>query len=185
MDVKTVCLAVLSRGPASGYEIRKQFETGPFRHFYDAGFGSIYPALGQLCREDLATVTLHAQEKRPDKKVYTITPLGRGRLSAAFSALPREDRLRSELCVMLFFAELVPPENAARIIDGRIAACEEMVRQLGTCAAADEPAPPGQRFVRGFGIALFEASARYLREHRDGLLNELRDSRAAVTRAAS
>jgi len=39
MDVKTLCLGVLNRGEASGYEIKKQCEEGPFSHFYAAGFG--------------------------------------------------------------------------------------------------------------------------------------------------
>ena len=42
MDVRTLCLGVLSMGSASGYEIKKRLENG-FGHFYDASFGSIYP----------------------------------------------------------------------------------------------------------------------------------------------
>src|SRR3546814_8991519 len=34
MDAKTLCLGVLSRGAASGYEIKKAFEEGPFSHFH-------------------------------------------------------------------------------------------------------------------------------------------------------
>src|SRR5690606_26574731 len=33
MDVKTLCLAVLFREEATGYEIKKAFEEGPFAHF--------------------------------------------------------------------------------------------------------------------------------------------------------
>ena len=45
MDTRSICLGVLSMGEATGYEIKKLFEDGPFSHFYDAGYGSIYPAL--------------------------------------------------------------------------------------------------------------------------------------------
>jgi hypothetical protein len=44
VHVKTLCLAVLSMGDASGYEIKKLLE-GPFRHIHEASFGAIYPAL--------------------------------------------------------------------------------------------------------------------------------------------
>ena len=44
MDVKTVCLGMLTDGPASGYDLKKQFES-TFSHFFAAGYGSIYPAL--------------------------------------------------------------------------------------------------------------------------------------------
>ena len=53
MDVKILCLGVLSRGEASGYEIKKAFEEGPFSHFHQASFGSIYPALNALSAEGL------------------------------------------------------------------------------------------------------------------------------------
>ena len=47
MDVKTVCLGMLTDGPASGYDLKKQFESS-FGHFFAAGYGSIYPALSSL-----------------------------------------------------------------------------------------------------------------------------------------
>ena len=50
MDVKTVCLGMLSDGEASGYDLKKQFESS-FGHFFAAGFGSIYPALSSLADE--------------------------------------------------------------------------------------------------------------------------------------
>ena len=49
MDIKTLCLGVLTQGEASGYDIKKHFEC-VFSHFYVAGFGSIYPALTELAR---------------------------------------------------------------------------------------------------------------------------------------
>src|SRR3546814_3071348 len=56
MDAKTLCLGVLSRGAASGYEIKKAFEEGPFSHFHQASFGSIYPALNALSADGLVAV---------------------------------------------------------------------------------------------------------------------------------
>ena len=40
MNVRTLCLGVLSLGEATGYEIKKLLESR-FSHFYDASFGSI------------------------------------------------------------------------------------------------------------------------------------------------
>ena len=37
MDAKTLCLGVLLRGEASGYEIKKAFEEGPFSQFLPPG----------------------------------------------------------------------------------------------------------------------------------------------------
>ena len=43
MNVRTLCLGVLSAGEASGYEIKKEIEEGLFSHFIEASYGSIYP----------------------------------------------------------------------------------------------------------------------------------------------
>ena len=77
MDVKTLCLGVLAERPMTGYEIKKLFDRG-FRHFFVAGYGSIYPALAELAQAGLVTVESVDQERRPDKKVYRITAVGPG-----------------------------------------------------------------------------------------------------------
>ena len=41
MDVKTVCLGMLTDGEASGYDLKKEFESS-FSHFFAAGYGSSY-----------------------------------------------------------------------------------------------------------------------------------------------
>jgi len=76
MDVKTVCLGLLTQGPASGYDLKKTFES-TFGHFFAAGFGSIYPALGTLAEAGLVTCTEVPQDGKPDRKVYSITDDGR------------------------------------------------------------------------------------------------------------
>ena len=71
MNVRTLCLGVLSFGEATGYEIKKEIEEGPFSHFIEASFGSIYPALTQLLGEGLHP--FNGQEKcwtRGEWKVF-------------------------------------------------------------------------------------------------------------------
>ena len=119
MDAKTLCLAVLSRGDASGYEIKKKLEEAPFSHFQDTGFGSIYPALGALSKDGLVTGRAMPQEKRPDKKVYSITPAGRTTLIEALQHPPGPDKFRSDFLFILFLADHASPEHLRRIIDDR------------------------------------------------------------------
>ena len=89
MDVRTICLAILTRGDATGYEIKKLFEEGGYRHFVEASFGSIYPALTALAGDGLVTCTAVPQDGRPDKKVYHLTSRGRLELLRAVD-LPTE-----------------------------------------------------------------------------------------------
>ncbi len=103
MDVRTLCLGALTLGDATGYEIRKMFEDGVFSHFLEASYGSIYPALTRLTEEGLVTCHSEQQEKRPDKKIYSVTAKGRTAFTEALLEPLAEDKFRSEfLFVMLF-----------------------------------------------------------------------------------
>jgi len=168
MDVKTLCLGVLSRGDASGYEIRKAFEDGPLSHFSDAGFGSIYPALKRLQDEDLIAIAKHGTDTRPDKKVYRITPSGRHALYQALTRQPAPDKLRSELMFMLFFGHLLPPRHLDRIIGDRIDAYRATIEKMEQCDDGHRTA--GEKFVEGLGLAIYRAAASYLEEHRHELI---------------
>lgn len=76
MDIRTLCLGVLTMGDATGYEIKKIFEDRLDLIFH-ASYGSIYPALNRLTDEGLVSCEEFVQEKRPDKKIYSITAKGR------------------------------------------------------------------------------------------------------------
>lgn len=164
MDTKTLCLGILSLGDATGYEIKKQFEEGPFSHFYRVGFGSIYPALTELGATGLATVTHHAQENRPDKKVYSLTDKGRRALLQALLKRPEPDDLRSDFLFMMAFSSLMPSAFVAGVIAERLALYRAHAAHLRECMARETLAP-GRQFVRGFGLAIYEAAARYLEEN--------------------
>ena len=189
MDVKTTCMGVLAWGEASGYEIRKHFEDGPFSHFAEGGYGSIYPALNKLTAEGLVSCTEYAQDKRPDKKIYRLTDAGRDALVAALHEPPAEDRYKSDLLFVLFFADYLPPEMLARLIDARIAFYRHKLAQMGVCgdpdeaaAAGVEPAPgcsptthaaAGPRFVHGFGETVYRAALDYLETNKAALIAEV------------
>ena len=64
LDVKTLCLGLLSRGEASGYDLKKDFES-LFRHFFPAGYGSIYPALAGLALVGDGRGGLHGRVLEP------------------------------------------------------------------------------------------------------------------------
>ena len=100
---------------------RKQFEEGPFSHFQEAGFGSIYPALKKLTEDGQVTCQQHAQDSRPDKKVYAITQKGRHALFDAVNKPPGADKFRSDFMFMMFFADLMSPADLDRRIADRAA----------------------------------------------------------------
>ncbi|MEZ5670052.1 MAG: PadR family transcriptional regulator [Alphaproteobacteria bacterium] len=169
MDARAICLAVLSLGDASGYEIRKSLEAGPFSVFSEAGFGSIYPALRRMSEEGLITGQTENQEGRPDKKVYRITQKGKLALLDILEEAPAVERFRSDHLFRLYFAHLMPARTVEALIDERLTFYRDKIEHL--CSRPDCGSKrPGADFVRGFGLALYEAAARYLDEHRHELL---------------
>jgi DNA-binding PadR family transcriptional regulator len=177
MDTRTLCLGVLNRADATGYEIKKSFEEGPLAHFQEASFAAIYPALSRLAADGLVDQRAQPQDKRPDKKLYQITAAGRAALQAALDRTPAEDEVRSDFLFILFFAHLSEPATLRRLIDQRIAWYEDVIARMNDCP--ELPArPAGERFVHGFGLAIYERARAYLVTHRDQLLADAAAERA-------
>lgn len=184
MDIKTTCLGVLMLGEASGYEIRKAFEEGPFSHFAEGGFGSIYPALTKLSQEGLVDGTAQPQAKRPAKKVYRITERGRAHLERALAAhMPSEDKYKSDLLFVLFFADWQDPDWIARVIDARIAFYREKLADMRNCAG-DTPAESGRMLVHGFGVSVYTAALTYLIDNREAFIAAAGRARETAKTAA-
>ena len=173
MDVRTICLGILTRGEATGYEIRKLFEDGGYQHFVEASFGSIYPALNQLTLDGLVSLRSEAQEKRPDRKVYSITPAGQSQFLASLMKPMPEDRHRSPFIFAMLFSHLLPPARVSELADAYIRQSEEKLALLDNTSANT----PGERFAAGLGKAIYVAMLAFLREHRA-------DIETPVTRAA-
>lgn len=164
MDVRTICLGILTRGDATGYEIKKLFEDGGYEHFVEASFGSIYPALNRLTEEGLVSVRAESQEKRPDRKVYSITPAGRSTFIASLLKTLPEDRHRSPFVFAMLFSDLLPPSRVNAMVDAYIGQVQTKLALLNSHDAASQSV--GEKFVTGFGRALYEASLKFLTAHR-------------------
>jgi DNA-binding PadR family transcriptional regulator len=182
MDTRTLCLGVLNRGDATGYEIKKSFEEGPLAHFQEASFAAIYPALSRLAADGLVAHRAQPQDKRPDKKLYSITAAGRTALRAALDRTPAEDEVRSDFLFLLFFAHLLDSASLRRLIDRRIDWYAEVLARMRDCPDL-HARPAGERFVHGFGLAIYEQAQAYLRQHRDALLAQAAAERAGPAAA--
>jgi PadR family transcriptional regulator, regulatory protein AphA len=165
MDVRTICLGILTRGDATGYEIKKLSEDDGYEYFIEASFGSIYPALSRLTQEDLVSVREETQEKRPDRKVYSITKAGRSAFAASLLKPLPEDRYRSPFLFAMLFADLLPDTRVAQMFDDYTAYAEAKLSQLQQTKA--EPRSKGERFVRDFGRAMYLAMLENLHHHRN------------------
>ena len=172
MDVKTVCLGMLTEGPASGYDLKKEFES-TFSHFFSAGYGSIYPALSWLAEQGYVRCEEIPQEGKPDRKVYEITDAGHAFLLEALRNPCPCHKIRSEFLATMCFAHLMRPEDIQTVIDYRlenIAEYQEMFRHFESECMSEWPA--GARFVLGVGKAIATAMEDYIKENRHMLTAE-------------
>lgn len=184
MDARTLCLGALELGDATGYEIKKLYEEGDVSHFYAVGFGSIYPALNRLVEDGFAECFEQAQDKKPDKKVYRITPKGRRELIRSLAVQPAPDRIRSELCFILLFANLLPAAQIEKLIDERIAWYREQMAEIDACEAEHPDATASARFLGGLGHAIYKAAADFMAAHKSEIVAAAKTSIAGAARAA-
>ena len=171
MDVKTVCLGMLTNGSASGYDLKKQFESS-FGHFFAAGYGSIYPALSSLAKEGLVDCEEIAQDGKPDRKVYRITDAGWRFLRAALTKTDPCHKVRSEFLAMMCFADLMQPDDVAAVLDNRLADIErykQLFRDIESEHSEDWSR--GMQFVLGFGKTIAAAMEQYINDNRDLLVD--------------
>jgi DNA-binding PadR family transcriptional regulator len=177
VDVKTLCLGVLTLGEHSGYQIKKHFEDA-FSHFFPAGYGSIYPALAALAAERLVTVTEVAPcGGKPAKKVYALTPAGRARLRQELGVAAPSHRVRSQFVVQLYFAHLLGADALAEKLDERLADIERSLDAVRCFEQGGHP-PPARAMVAGLARATLEAQRDFLLAHRGQFLSALAEPAA-------
>lgn len=175
LDTKTLCLAVLSMGDASGYEIRKRVEE-IFSRFMDVAPSGIYAALKQLDQDGLVSARLVPQEGRPNKTVYTLLPPGREALTGSLRGSEGRHKIRSELVTLLMFADLLPPEKLRSVLSHRIAELEQVRAEIESSTGLCRPGP---RFLTRMGRTLVDAELAFLRENVPAFLDELARTESA------
>jgi len=172
MDVKTVCLGMLTDGEASGYDLKKHFESS-FGHFFAAGYGSIYPALASLAEKELVSCKTIAQDGKPDRKVYRITKAGREKLLAELGTPNPSHKVRSEFLATMCFAHLMDSEQVEAVLNNRIAEIEDYEKLFDEFEhSCMRKTPNGMHFTVGIGRAVMMAMKKYIEENGHKLLED-------------
>ena len=172
MDVKTVCLGMLTDGEASGYDLKKEFESS-FSHFFAAGYGSIYPALNALAQDGLVECRHVPQDGKPDRKVYQITTAGREHLLTALADPCPSHKVRSEFLATMCFSHLMSREQIETVLENRVKEMTEylqLFKEFETSHMDDWP--PGARFVLGFGQTMMKTMRAYIEDNRNLLFED-------------
>ncbi|MGK5742809.1 helix-turn-helix transcriptional regulator [Micromonospora sp. URMC 103] len=80
MAIQHAVLALLVRGPSYGYELKGAFEAATGPQWGPLNIGHLYQILDRLSRDSLVVAERQAQQVKPDRVVYQITPAGRAEL---------------------------------------------------------------------------------------------------------
>lgn len=168
MNVRTICMAILYDGDATGYEIRKLSVEGEYSYFIDASYGSIYPALARLEKDQLVTSRVETQEGKPAKKVYSLTPEGRSAfLHSLFDKL-EADEFRSEFLLFLRFATELPQSLVEQRLNERLSEIAGRIRDFDELNS--KHCHPGDQWVINYGRACMVAAQDYIQANKFKLI---------------
>ena len=170
MNTAELCLGALFCGDASGYEIKQRFET-IFSHFQQASFAAIYPALTRLEADGLVTARVETQQKRPAKKIYSLTDAGRQRFIDALHESEGDEVFRSDFVLQMFFAELLDADKLVEILARHEQRLRDTIARLE--AVRDHGGySPGQHFTLDYGITVKRASLAFIEKNKGAFIQK-------------
>jgi len=120
MSLKHAILVLLETEPSSGYELLKQFKNS-LGYFWNAKHQQIYQQLKSLSKEELIVSETEAQNSKPDKKVYKITPKGVEEIRSWLAAPVEPNKINDALLVKLYGGHLTSPENLLAELERHLA----------------------------------------------------------------
>ena len=93
MELKHAILGMLSITPLSGYDLNRAF-VGSVAHFWHADQSQIYRTLDRLAADGAIKTKVIRQSGKPDRKVHSLTPAGRGELHRWLTSPLEEEKIK-------------------------------------------------------------------------------------------
>ena len=100
MALEHAILVSLAEKASTGYELARRFDKS-IGQFWTATHQQIYKVLARMERDGWVSVTVVAQDGRPDKKVYRVTKAGRAALREWIAQPTEPESGRSDLAVKI------------------------------------------------------------------------------------
>ena len=119
-------MAALLEGEASGYDLAKGFDAS-VANFWPATPQQLYRELDAMAADGLVRARLVHQEKRPDKRLFTLTGAGRAALREFTANPPRPGVIRDELLVQVQAVDAGDPAAVRRALAERMALAETKI----------------------------------------------------------
>lgn len=98
MALRDAVLAALLGGESSGYDLAKLFHAS-VANFWTATPQQLYRELDRLAADGLIEARLVQQERRPNKRLFSLTPAGHAAIREFTAAAPKPSTFRDELLI--------------------------------------------------------------------------------------
>ncbi|BDR56283.1 PadR family transcriptional regulator [Xylocopilactobacillus apis] len=167
MKGKDIILGLLnSKGGLTGYQINDILHS-QLRHFYDGGFGMIYPTLKNLEKDGLIYKDRIEQEDKPSKNVFFITESGKEEFKQSVNKKTEPDIIKSDFLMKLYFGEFLEPGKAIEFLKEELhrkkADLSDLKDNLSNWDA--NGMSDDQRFSAKYGIEYYKAVIKVIEEH--------------------
>ncbi|TDC15634.1 PadR family transcriptional regulator, partial [Actinomadura bangladeshensis] len=129
MSLRNAVLATLLEGEASGYDLAKSFDAGA-ANFWMATPQQLYRELDKMAVEGLIQARVVQQERRPNKRLYSLTVAGRRALHDFTATPPRPGAIREELMVQVQAVDAGDPRAVMNAIRERMTWAESKVARF-------------------------------------------------------
>lgn len=123
MPIHHAVLALLSDGPSYGYEIKALFEEAIGPQWGGLNIGHLYQILDRLERDGNLSRSHVSQSSRPDRTLYTLTPVGEKELRDWAGEPCSRAGYRDELFLKLLAASRLGGDALARLVKAQRGAC--------------------------------------------------------------
>jgi DNA-binding PadR family transcriptional regulator len=104
MSLRDAVLAALLEGESSGYDLAKGFDAS-VANFWMATPQQLYRELDRLAEEGLIKARIVHQERRPNKRMFSLTEAGREAIQEFTGRAPKPPVIRDELMVKVQAAD--------------------------------------------------------------------------------
>ncbi len=128
-------LALLSKEPAHGYELKQAVEAEFGKLWPPVNVGQIYKTLGRLEADGLVRSVNVAQASRPDKRVFELTAHGRDELRVWVDAAAPAVRVKDEFFTKLVLAARAKLADPLDLIDRQRRDYLRQLRSVGELAS--------------------------------------------------
>lgn len=129
MSLRNAVLATLLDGETSGYDLAKSFDAS-VSNYWMATPQQLYRELDKMTAEGLVQARVVHQERRPDKRLLSLTDVGRRALREFTAAPPRPGAIRDELMVQVLAVDAGDAEAVRNAVQARMTRAEDKIARF-------------------------------------------------------